>query len=87
MKGPIGIAHLRTDYGGSFSPGMIPEHARKGGGSIIRKAVQQLEAAGLVEPLKNRGRVVTGNGRKVLDQLSAGIKKDLEKEIPELKKY
>ncbi len=87
VKGPIGIARLRAKYGGRFGPGMKPEHARKGGGAIARKAVQQLEAAGLVEPLRNRGRVVTGNGRRVLDRLSAEIKKDLAKELPELKKY
>jgi small subunit ribosomal protein S19e len=87
VKGPIGITRLRIEYGGRFGPGMKPEHARKGSGSIIRKAVQQLEVAGLVEPLRKRGRVVTGNGRRMLDRLSAEIKKNLEKELPELKKY
>jgi len=87
LKGPIGIEHLRSEYGGRVDRGVKPEHARRSGGSIIRKAIQQLEAVGLVEPLRNGGRVVTGEGRRLLDRLSTEIKKDLEKKLPELKKY
>jgi len=87
MKGPVGIERLRSEYGGRIDRGVRPEHARKGGGAIIRKALQQLQAAGLVEPLKNRGRVVTRKGRQLLDKLSTEIKGNLEKTQPELKKY
>ena len=87
LKGPIGIQHLRSEYGGRIDRGVRPEHARRSGGSIIRKAIQQLEVAGLVEPSRNKGRVVTGEGRQLLDRLSTEIKKDLEKALPELKKY
>ena len=87
MKGPVGIERLRSEYGGRIDRGTRPEHARKGGGAIIRKALQQLQAAELVEPLKNRGRVVTSKGRRLLDKLSTEIKVNLEKTRPELKKY
>ena len=87
VKGPIGISRLRSEYGGRVDRGVRPEHARKGGGAAVRKAVQQLEAATLVKPLGNKGRVVTKEGRTLLDTLSTEIKKDLEKEIPALKKY
>ena len=87
MKGPIGIAHLRAEYGGRIDRGVKPEHARRGGGAIIRNALQQLEAAGLVETLRKRGRVLTGEGRRLLDRLSTEIKGELEKKRPELKKY
>lgn len=87
LNGPIGIQHLRSEYGGRIDRGVRPEHARRSGGSIIRKAIQQLEAAELVEPLRNRGRIVTREGRRLLDKLSTEIKKDLEKKLPELKKY
>ena len=87
MKGPIGIARLRAEYGGRSDRGVRPEHARKGSGAIIRKALQQLEAAGLVETLRKKGRVLTGGGRRLLDRLSTEIKEELEKEYPELKKY
>jgi len=78
---------LRSDYGGRLGRGMRPEHVRRGGGSIIRKALQQLEAAGLVAPDKNRGRILTNEGRKLVDESSTEIKKELEKTIPALKKY
>jgi len=87
VKGPVGIERLRSEYGGRIDRGVKPEHVRKGGGAIIRKALQQLQAAGLVEPLRNRGRVVTNDGRRLLDRLSTEIKGDLEKTLPELKKY
>ncbi len=87
MKGPIGIARLRSEYGGRIDRGVKPEHARKGGGAIVRNALQQLEAAGLVETLRNKGRVLTGEGRRLLDKSSTEIKEELEKKYPELKKY
>ena len=87
IKGPIGISRLRSEYGGRVDRGVKPEHARKGGGAIIRKALQQLEAAGLVETSKRGGRVLTGEGRRLLDRLSTEIKEELEKKYPELKKY
>ncbi len=87
IQGPIGIAHLRSEYGGRIDRGVKPEHARKGSGAIIRNALQQLEAAHLVKTLGRRGRVLTGEGRQLLDRFSAEIKEELEKRRPELKKY
>lgn len=87
IKGPIGVEHLRSEYGGRKDRGAKPEHARKGGGAIIRKALQQLEEAGLVQTIKGKGRVITPQGRSLLDSLSASIKKQLEKINPVLKKY
>ena len=86
VKGPVGISRLRSEYGGRIDRGVRPEHARKGGGAIIRKALQQLEAAGLVET-RTRGRVVTRGGRQLLDKLATEIKGELEKKHPELEKY
>ena len=87
LKGPIGIERLRSEYGGRIDRGAKPEHARKGSGAIVRKALQQLQTAGLVKPLRNEGRVVTSEGRRLLDRLSTEIKNELEKTQPELKKY
>lgn len=86
IKGPVGIEHLRSEYGGRRDRGTRPEHSEQGSGSIIRKALQQLEAAGLVETSGN-GRVITRKGRQLLDMLSSEIKRDLERNLPELKKY
>ncbi|MFB0522207.1 MAG: 30S ribosomal protein S19e, partial [Candidatus Bathyarchaeia archaeon] len=87
MRGPIGISNLRSQYGGRIDRGVRPEHTRKSGGAIIRNALQQLEAAGLVETSRKKGRILTGEGRRLLDRLSTEIKGELEKKQPELKKY
>ncbi|RJS76154.1 30S ribosomal protein S19e [Candidatus Bathyarchaeota archaeon] len=87
VKGPIGLEHLRAEYGGRKDFGVKPEHTRKGSGAIIRNALKQLEESGLVKTLPGRGRVVTPEGRRLLDLLSTEIKREIEKENPELKKY
>lgn len=87
IKEPIGVGHLRFEYGGKKDYGVRPEHKQKSSGIIIRKAIQQLEEASLVKTYKNEGRIVTSEGRKLLDTLSTNIKKELEKKIPQLKKY
>jgi len=86
MKGPIGVTHLRAQYGGRKDGGAKPEHVRMGGGAIIRKAIQQLETAGLVESSGNKGRVLTKEGRQLLDSLSTEIKEKLEKKRVKQKK-
>jgi small subunit ribosomal protein S19e len=86
-KGPIGIELLRQEYGGRLDRGAKPEHASKGSGAIARNAVQQLQKAGLVTSQKNKGRVVTSEGRRLLDRISTELKNELEKTVPELKKY
>jgi small subunit ribosomal protein S19e len=87
LHGPIGIQRLRAEYGGRKDRGVKPERSRKGSGTILRKALQQLEKANLVETQRKRGRIVTRKGRSLLDRLSTEIKKELEKQLPELKKY
>ena len=87
VKGPIGIEMLRQEYGGRIDRGAKPEHAAKGSGSIIRNVIHQLQAAGLVKSYRTEGRVLTNEGRRLLDRLSTEIKKNLEKIEPELAKY
>jgi len=87
MNAPIGVERLRAKYAGRKDRGVRPEHVRKGAGSNIRKLFQQLEEAGLVENVKGQGRVLTSEGRRLLDTMATEIKKELEKKIPELAKY
>jgi len=87
VKGPIGIEKLRQEYGGRLDRGARPEHARKGSGAIVRKAMQQLQRAGFVTQYRDEGKIVTSEGRRLLDRLSTEIKKELEKVHPELAKY
>ena len=87
VHGPIGVEELRAQYGGRKDFGVTPEHAVKAGKAIVRKALQQLEVAGLIETLKPRGRRVTSEGRKLLQELAEDIYKELAKELPNLEKY
>ncbi len=67
--GPIGTNKLRVRYGGRKRRGYKPSQFRKGSGSIIRTILQQLEEAKLVEQAEkgtHKGRIVTGQGAKVL---------------------
>jgi small subunit ribosomal protein S19e len=87
VHGPIGIEKLRASYGGRKSRGVKPNRAAKAGGSVVRKALQQLETAGYAETVKPRGRKVTPAGRKLLKELAQELGKEMAKELPALQKY
>lgn len=87
VKGPIGVSRLRKEYGGRKRRGVKPAHFRMAGGNIIRSVLQQLEAADLVAKDGNKGRAVSPKGRSLLDAMSGQIKRELERERPELREY
>ena len=87
VKGPIGIEKLRQEYGGRKDNGARPEHASKGSGAIVRNAFKQLNKAGLVKAQRTKGRIVTNEGRQLLDRLATELKRELDKTQPELAKY
>ena len=87
IHGPIGLENLRSDYGGRKNRGSKPNRAAKSGGSGIRKALQQLEAAGLIQTTRPQGRVVTPKGRKMMQEVAGDLTRELYKSVPELKKY
>ena len=87
IHGPLGVEKLRSQYGGRKDYGCKPEHAVKSGGAIIRKSIQQLEAAGFVETLGIRGRIATQKGRRLLQELAEEGYKEIIKENPDLQKY
>ena len=74
--GPIGTSKLRRKYGGRKNRGHAPEHTFKGGGSIIRKVIQQLDAAGLTKQVSkgiHKGRIITPKGKSFLDKIATQI--------------
>jgi small subunit ribosomal protein S19e len=76
---PIGVQRLRTKYGGKQQNKTKPAHFMKAGGSIIRKVMQQLEAAGLIQKATvngKKGRILTKKGISYLDKIAAQIKKE-----------
>src|SRR3989338_9637441 len=73
LKGPIGTNKLRIKYGGRKNRGYAPEKFYRGSGNIIRKALQQLEEAGLIKKAEkgvHKGRMITPKGKSFLDKLS-----------------
>jgi small subunit ribosomal protein S19e len=87
LYGPIGTERLSAQFGGARDRRAKPYKAVKGSRSIIRHTLRQLEAAGLVQADKNRGRVVTSKGQSLLDNTARDIMKGLASEDPELSKY
>ncbi|MCX8197659.1 MAG: 30S ribosomal protein S19e [Candidatus Micrarchaeota archaeon] len=72
VNGNIGVGKLRLHYGGRKIRGVKPEKKRKAGGSIIRKGMQALEAAGLLAK-KKVGREITAAGKKLLDSAAKEV--------------
>lgn len=73
--GPVGTSKLRTRYGGKHSRGFKSERFARGSGSIIRKALQQLEKAGLIKQTSkgvHKGRIIT---QKASALMTASAKK------------
>ncbi len=73
MRGIVGVGRLRTRYGNRKNKGMKPAHFYKSSGKIIRLIVQQAEAAGLIEKVKDKksGRRLTDKGRELLEGIKA----------------
>jgi small subunit ribosomal protein S19e len=77
IKGPIGVAKLRVKYGGRKNMGVGPEHFFKGSGNILRKALQELDKAGLTikaEKGVHKGRILTPKGQSLLAKAGKKIK-------------
>ena len=87
INGPIGLEKLRSEYGGRKNRGSKPDRVKKAGGSGIRKVLQQLESAGLIQITKPKGRIMTPKGRKLLQEVAGDLSKEIVKTVPELKKY
>jgi small subunit ribosomal protein S19e len=86
-EGPIGTERLRQHFGGTRDRGSRPNRAAKGSGSIARKALQQLEAAGLIVNVQSQGRVVTATGRSLMDNAAHATRASVQKTVQALEKY
>lgn len=87
LKGPIGTEKLRIQYGGRKRRGTKPNKFHKGSGAVVRTALQQLERAGFITKRGSKGREMTSIGRSYMDKVSANLKQELSKAIPELERY
>jgi len=73
IHGPVGVARLRTYYGGRVRRGVKREHVRDASGKIIREVLSQLERAGYVTKTK-KGRKISSEGQKFLDNTAHELK-------------
>jgi len=77
IRGVVGVARLRTRYGGRKDRGMKPKRFHKGGGKIIRTILQQAEEAGLLKKAEGskKGRMLTPKGKEFLENVAEqGVK-------------
>ncbi len=86
ILGPLGIEKLSAEFGGRRDGGSAPYHPRKGSRAIIRHCLMQLEKLGLVTKTK-KGRIISPQGRKLLDNTSYEVAKEIAKTNPEMTKY
>jgi len=67
--GPIGTNKLSKYYGGRRKSGFKPTRKYDGSRNILRKSLQQLEAAGYIKHSKERpgpGKIITKEGKELL---------------------
>lgn len=91
VMGPIGVSKLRTIFGSRVNRGHKKEKHRRTGGNILRKVLQQLEAAQYVKMQKkgvHKGRILAPAGQQLLDKTALTIQKNKPKKVvaqPEVK--
>jgi small subunit ribosomal protein S19e len=79
ILGPVGTNKLKVKYGGIKNRGHKPNRFTTGSGNIIRKSLQQLESAGLIEHKQignHKGRVITPAGVQLLNKVAKVVKVD-----------
>jgi len=83
----VGTERLRSMYGGKKNRGSKPSETRPGSGTIVRRALQQLEKSGYITKIKGKGRMLTPKGRSFLDNTSHEVFENIKDYYPDLKKY
>ncbi|VDL72628.1 unnamed protein product [Nippostrongylus brasiliensis] len=79
IRSPAGVGALRTVFGGKQGRGSRPNHFKKGSGSVVRKALQTLEAIKWVEKhADGKGRVLSKQGRKDLDRIATELRQHVK---------
>lgn len=66
--GPVGTNSLAKQYGGRKNRGHKPEKKYSGSRNIVRKCIQQLEKAKLIQQVKEpaAGKMLTKEGKELL---------------------
>jgi small subunit ribosomal protein S19e len=89
IEEPVGVKRLAAAYGdtrdGSNRYRVAPPKSTSSSRNIVRTILQQLEDEGLVEQQHDHGRVVTAEGRSLLDDTAGEVIEELDR--PELERY
>jgi len=83
--GPVGVSKLRVKYGGRKNRGVKPDRFFRGSGNILRKILQQLEAAGLAKQAEkgsHKGRIITPQGASIFGKVANELMKEANLVIP-----
>ncbi len=78
LDGPVGVARLRTYFGGRKNRGVAPERRVDAGAKIIRTILQQLEEVGLAEKVEKEGRRLTPKGISLVDKVATRIRMEMD---------
>ena len=93
IKGPIGANRISQEYGGTKNRGVKRNKAVSGSRNISRKILQQLSESGLLSDsinsagTVNRGKVISSEGQKLLDDVAHSVRASAEEKYPELARY
>ena len=87
LNGPIGVAELKSVYGGGKPYGYGAAHHKDASGAIIRNAIHGLEKLGYLEKVEKKGRRMSSQGMKKMDKIATEILNELVVENPHLKVY
>ncbi|MDL5362353.1 30S ribosomal protein S19e [Halalkalicoccus sp. NIPERK01] len=91
VDGPVGVERLATHYGsakrGSNRYTVAPPKQTDASDNLIRTILQQLEDEGLVSQQGDAGRVLTAEGRSLLDETAGEVLAEIAAERPELERY
>jgi len=81
IRSPTGVGALSRVYGGRKRNGSTPAHYCVASSSVIRKAIQGLEALKLVEiDAESGGRRLSSQGRRDLDRIASQVWKKAKKD-------
>jgi len=87
--GPVGVERLSTAYGGTKRGSnryvVSPPSREDGSKNVVRTILQDLEEEGLVEQAGSEGRIVSDDGRALLDDTADAVMEELDR--PELERY
>ncbi|WP_232686598.1 30S ribosomal protein S19e [Halobacterium zhouii] len=89
IDGPVGVKRLASAYGdtkdGSTRYVVSPPSSETGSRNVVRTILQQLEDEDLVMQQGSEGRIVTSDGRSLLDNTANTVIENLDR--PELERY